>query len=49
MAVWEEPLRYIRRFILTDEELETHATDAPAAPAEPPKRRGLARRPINWC
>jgi hypothetical protein len=49
MAVWEEPLRYIRRFILTDEELETHTTDTVAAPAEAPKRRGLARRPITWC
>jgi hypothetical protein len=30
MAVWEEPLRYIRRFILTDEELE--AAGEPPSP-----------------
>ncbi|HEX4007429.1 MAG TPA: hypothetical protein VHX60_14735 [Acidobacteriaceae bacterium] len=47
MAVWEEPLRYIRRFILTDEELESSGTETPA-PAAPKKPRGLARRPINW-
>jgi hypothetical protein len=46
MAVWEEPLRYIRRFILTEEELETPVT-APVAPPAP-KRRGLARRPVTW-
>ena len=48
MAIWEEPLRYIRRFILTEEELED-AGDAvhPAPPAK--KRRGLARRPVDWC
>ena len=33
MAVWEEPLRYIRRFILTEEELE-------AAGAEPARSAG---------
>lgn len=43
MALWEEPLRYIRRFILTDEEHEAAAAPAPKA------RRGLARRPTNWC
>ena len=52
MAVWEEPLRYIRRFILTDDELEA-ASPQPSKPtpeqAESPKRRGLARRNINWC
>ena len=47
MAVWEEPLRYIRRFILTDEELEAPGNEKPA-PAVPLKRRGLARRPITW-
>ncbi|HEY6445801.1 MAG TPA: hypothetical protein VIY53_05025 [Acidobacteriaceae bacterium] len=52
MALWEEPLRYIRRFILTDEELETSGveTPAPGAPekAEAAKRRGLVRRPVSW-
>lgn len=48
MAVWEEPLRYIRRFILTDDELETAETTSAAA-AQPPKRRGLARRRVDWC
>jgi hypothetical protein len=48
MAVWEEPLRYIRRFILTEEELETSTSDP--APLEAPKKpRGLARRPVKWC
>ena len=47
MAVWEEPLRYIRRFILTEEETETSASEP--APATPARRRGLARRPIHWC
>lgn len=48
MAVWEEPLRYIRRFIMTDDELEA----AGGAPADAPparKRIGLARRNIKWC
>lgn len=47
MAVWEEPLRYIRRFILTEEELEAageepvqltasgESVPKPVAPAEP--------------
>ena len=35
MAVWEEPLRYIRRFILTEEELEAAGEAAAPAP-EPP-------------
>lgn len=58
MAVWEEPLRYIRRFILTDEELEA-AGEAPAdAEAETPatvERAGtkhpatLPRRAADWC
>jgi hypothetical protein len=47
MAVWEEPLRYIRRFILTEEELESPGTET-VAPPTPKKPRGLARRPINW-
>ena len=52
MAVWEEPLRYIRRFILTDDELEPASPETAtgtAEPEEPPRRRGLARRNINWC
>lgn len=48
MAVWEEPLRYIRRFILTDEELET-GDERPPAPAPEKKRTGLARRRVDWC
>ncbi len=47
MALWEEPLRYIRRFILTDEELEL--TGSPPAPKETNKPRGLVRRPVDWC
>jgi hypothetical protein len=52
MAVWEEPLRYIRRFILTDEELETPGAEgasSAAKPDAPQKRRGLTRRNIQWC
>lgn len=45
MAVWEEPLRYIRRFVLTDDELEA----AGDQPAEQKVRKGLARRPVDWC
>jgi hypothetical protein len=47
MALWEEPLRYIRRFILTEEELEMPGNEKPAPPA-PKKRRGLVRRPVTW-
>jgi hypothetical protein len=46
MAVWEEPLRYIRRFIVTDEELQ--AAGGEPAPKTPRRRIGLARRPIKW-
>jgi hypothetical protein len=52
MAVWEEPLRYIRRFILTEDELESNKTESAegaAKPPEPPKRRGLTRRNVPWC
>lgn len=58
MALWEEPLRYIRRFILTEEELEAAENPAAVPPPGPPdgenivdlqKRRGLARRPVKWC
>lgn len=48
MAVWEEPLRYIRRFILTEDELE-EAGDTTPAVAVPKKRRGLQRRAVDWC
>lgn len=44
MSLWEEPLRYIRRFILTEDELE-----AAGGAATPPKKRiGLTRRPLKW-
>lgn len=52
MALWEEPLRYIRRFVLTDEELEGASSEsAPEAIVEaPPKKSpGLGRRPVDWC
>jgi hypothetical protein len=48
MAVWEEPLRYIRRFILTEEELEEAGDTAPGV-SPPRKRRGLQRRAVDWC
>jgi len=48
MAVWEEPLRYIRRFILTDEELESGG-GKPVPAAVPKKRPGLKRRRVDWC
>ena len=47
MAVWEEPLRYIRRFILTEEELELNGNEG-SQPAAPVRRRGLMRRPTRW-
>jgi hypothetical protein len=34
MAVWEEPLRYIRRFILTEEELEAAGETSRPKPVE---------------
>jgi len=60
MALWEEPLRYIRRFVLTEEELEAaenplaaeaseRVSSAKPTPPEPGARRGLSRRPVNWC
>jgi hypothetical protein len=52
MAVWEEPLRYIRRFILSEDELEPatpEAAQSASKPASPAKRRGLARRNVRWC
>jgi hypothetical protein len=48
MAVWEEPLRYIRRFVLTDEELEEAGSEAVPA-AAPKKAPRLGRRPVDWC
>jgi len=58
MAVWEEPLRYIRRFILTEEELEAAGEAGPSAP-EPPgpapvetaevKVSQAAPRRLDWC
>lgn len=47
MAVWEEPLRYIRRFILTEEELEATGVEG-AKPVVPARPRGLARRSTPW-
>jgi hypothetical protein len=53
MAVWEEPLRYIRRFILTEEELEAAgeqpAAGAGAEPAEGKEAAALPRRTADWC
>jgi len=48
MTLWEEPLRYIRRFILTEEELETPGDESAMAPPAK-KRRGLSRRRVDWC
>jgi hypothetical protein len=59
MAVWDEPLRYIRRFILTDEEELEAAGEQPAdASAETPasvqsvetkEPVTLPRRTADWC
>ena len=61
MAVWEEPLRYIRRFILTEDELEAAGEQPAAAPVgsvtplesreagEAKERRVAQRRPSDWC
>ena len=46
MAVWEEPLRYIRRFILTEEEIQ--AAGGNSSSKTPRRRIGLARRPLKW-
>jgi hypothetical protein len=58
MAVWEEPLRYIRRFVLTDEELEA-AGETPHHAPEPPgptpvetsetKMPHAVPRRADWC
>ncbi len=47
MSLWEEPLRYIRRFILNDE--PTGNASGNSAPEPPAKTRGLMRRRIDWC
>jgi hypothetical protein len=54
MAVWDEPLRYIRRFIITEEELEA-AGEQPSAPrvesiesVESKEPQALPRR-ADWC
>lgn len=60
MAVWEEPLRYIRRFILTEEELEAAGGEATQTTAsgesiaavesvESKESHALPRRPAGWC
>ena len=51
MAIWDEPLRYIRRFVLTEEELEAGDPSAEAVAAEDPKaaHATVARRPADWC
>jgi hypothetical protein len=53
MAVWDEPLRYIRRFILTDEELDAASGEGEAAGEAPEKAEkkepGTAGRRNEWC
>jgi hypothetical protein len=61
MAVWEEPLRYIRRFILTEEELEAAGEQPAAGPVgsvtpvesvesvQAKERPAVTRRPADWC
>lgn len=53
MAVWDEPLRYIRRFILTDEELdaasgEEEPGEETAGKAETKEPKAAVRR-TDWC
>jgi hypothetical protein len=53
MAVWDEPLRYIRRFILTDEELDAASADGEPAEesadkAETKTQKAAGRR-TDWC
>ncbi len=53
MAVWDEPLRYIRRFILTDEELEG-AGESVGEPDEETAAKAdgkdaKAGRRTEWC
>ena len=52
MAVWDEPLRYIRRFILTDEELEAGGEvkpDEEAVEKAEPKPAKAGGRRTEWC
>jgi len=58
MAVWDEPLRYIRRFILTEEEPEAAGAESVEAsapgptPVEPMEAKGAAalpRRAPDFC
>jgi hypothetical protein len=54
MAVWDEPLRYIRRFILTEEELEAAgeqpaAAAVPVEPIESKESHTVPRRAVDWC
>jgi hypothetical protein len=53
MAVWDEPLRYIRRFILTDEELEgagenSEPTEEAGEKAATKEAKATGRR-TEWC
>lgn len=48
MAIWEEPLRYIRRFILTEEELDAAEKEA-VETAESKATKGAAHHPVDWC
>lgn len=52
MAVWDEPLRYIRRFILTDEELEAGSGDEESeetAAKAGKKESKTGTRRTDWC
>jgi hypothetical protein len=54
MAVWDEPLRYIRRFILTEEELEAAGEQSleaatPEEPVDSKESPALPRRSVDWC
>ncbi|HEX4067851.1 MAG TPA: hypothetical protein VHZ09_17655 [Acidobacteriaceae bacterium] len=51
MAVWDEPLRYIRRFVLTEEEETEGGGEAPEASNETPAKQPkvMTRPPADWC
>jgi len=50
MAVWDEPLRYIRRFILTGEEQDAAGEAAEGAPAAREKEEKISgRSSADWC
>lgn len=57
MSVWEEPLRYIRRFILTEEELEAageaaDSTEPAEESTEEPRvkhAKASGRQSGDWC